>query len=271
MKKIAGTFVALLAILILASAVGFIYIDRLAEVGIEKGGTKALGVPVTLGEADVRVLGGKFAMQGLSIANPRGYENPNFLNLFQGSVSVDLGSLREEIIELPRLELTGIDVNLERRSGSSNYSVIIQNLRRLETGDRRNAKRFIVREIDIRDIYVHVDLLPQAGEMARADLAIDRITLTNIGSGRGRGVKLAELTAVLMQAILEAVAQSGEGLVPVEVLSDLRRNLSQLESLREVGIGLSDEVGEALEDLGAKGTDALKGLGEAAQKKKGGT
>ena len=87
-------------------------------------------------------------------------------------VPVQRGKLRlpriapgeKQTVELPLLGLSDLNVVLERREGKANYKVILENLKRLESGEKKtedpaadSGKRFVVRKVDIRDVAVTVD------------------------------------------------------------------------------------------------------------------
>src|SRR5262249_51919211 len=161
---------------------------------IEVAATNALGVQTTLRSADVGIMKGTFDMQGLDVANPAGFKTPHFLNLGEGNVQVSLNTLQQQTVELPYLRLTAIDGNLEKKneSGSSSPS-------------SPSDKKFVVREITIKDIKVHVDLLPIGGDAAKLDVPIDEIKLTNVGSGTDGGMLMKDLVPTIVKAVLAAV------------------------------------------------------------------
>ena len=78
--------------------------------------------------------------------------------------------------------------NLERNAGGANYSVILDNLKKLDKGEKPkdpNApqKKFKIGELSITNINVHLDLLGgAAGALTKVDVPIHEIKLTNIGS-----------------------------------------------------------------------------------------
>ena len=127
--------------------------------------------------------------------------------------------------------------------------------------------------IDIRDITVHLDLLPVGGDLTKSDLRIDVIELENVGSD-GSGVPMGELVGIVMKAIFVAIMEKGVDL-PADLVASLESGLSELASLDELGVaveGLGDaakqlgsdleksaeEMGKALEGAA---NDALKGVG----------
>ena len=167
-KKLGLVAGALVVVLVAIVMLVFMSIDSIAKAAIERGSTYALGVQTTLGSADIGILSGEFAMFGLDVANPDGFESDHFLQLGEGFLAVSLGSLREDTVEVPTLALTGIDINLEKRDGKANYKIITDNLKRFESEDPGDqgaqadagepGKRFVVHEIIIRDVNVKVDI-----------------------------------------------------------------------------------------------------------------
>jgi hypothetical protein len=181
-------------------------------------------------------------------------------------MAVTLGTLREETVELPRISLADLDVNLERRDGKSNYKVILENVKRLETGekppeDAPSEKRFIVREIDISNVTINVDMLPVGGDLTSVEIPIEQIRLTDVGTDTDKGLLLAELSGVIVKAIMAAAVENGGGLIPADMLNDLQQGLAQLEPLSELGIGLLTNAGEGLEDITGAADQILQGVG----------
>ncbi len=276
MKKLLKITAVLAALLVIAVVVLAYSIDRLARHGIEEGATYALGVPTTLDQANIGILAGSFTMDRLNIANPQGFQTPHILHLNHGGVSLSLASLREEVITLPTLTLSGLDMNLERRNGSANYTTILDNLKKLESSDQSSVpaekseegRKFQIDEVLIRNVQVHFDLLPEGGDLTRIDLPIDEIRLTKVGSNSNKGVLITELTGILLKAVISAAIQKGGDLIPSALLGDLTGQLAQLESLGDLGIGLLAGTEGNLQNLSTGFTDLAdnlgKGLGDAA-------
>ncbi|MCA9273184.1 MAG: hypothetical protein KDA31_09080 [Phycisphaerales bacterium] len=248
----------LLVLVVLVVVIAFISIDKIAKAGIEKGTNYALAVPTSLESADVGVFDGTFKMQGLKIDNPEGYDSsPFFFNLGSGSVAVSLGSLRSDVVTLPEFKLSDIDVHIDRKGTTSNVHQILDNLKRFESGEpaepgepkteKEAGKKFIVNEIAIKNVQVHAHLLPLGGEVSTTKLVIPEIILKDVGTA-GDPVSLAEITNIVMQAILESAAQNN--LLPEEILNDLRSNLDGLNALAENGVEmLTTELDKAAEDV----------------------
>lgn len=255
----------LIALLAIVLVVAFISIDKLAKTGIQHGTQYALAVPTSLDSADVGVFSGTFDMAGLQVDNPEGYKSPFFFRLGEGGVAVSLGSLSSDVVTLPKLELADIDLHIDRADGKSNIKQILDNLKRFEkdepaepsepkpADDEAPGKKFVVNEIAIRNVTAHVHLLPLGGELSTTKLVIPEIILKDVGSA-GDPVSLSEITNIVIQAILASAAEIGGGVIPDEVLGDLKTNLEGLQGLADSGVqmlteGVDKAVGDAKEQL----------------------
>lgn len=271
-KKLAigGGVLVLLGIAVLVVAV--LMIDSIAKTAIEKGGTYAMGVPTTLESASVGITSGTFAMSGLNVANPPGYSGPRFFGLKSGAVAANLGSVRSEVIEIPSLKLEGIRVSLERTAKGSNYQTILDNMKKFESKDptmkppeEKGGKKFVVREIVVRDVEVRLDMIGFGGVNAPpVTIPIHEITLKNVGSAEG-GLTPGEITNVVVKAVLATAVERGGGIIPGDVAGELLGGLSKLEGVGKLGVEVVGKAGESAQKLaegltkiGSEAGDALK-------------
>lgn len=279
---VAGILVLLVVLALIAVMVG---INGIAKAGIEKGGTFALGVPTTLRSANVGVLSGTFAMAGLDVANPEGFTSPSFLTLADGAVAVSFKSLRSDTVELPLLHLESITASLERKGNASNYQTILDHLKGLSSGESKpgqkppsgDGKKFIIRELIIRDVNVHLDVFGGSGgalqKLTAVDIPIDEIKLANVGqtgSGvAGSGVTMGELASIIVRAVLAAAVQKGGGLIPGDILGELQGSLASLGDMQALGLNVVANAQGAVQNLaGEAGKIAEQGKKAAEEGKK---
>ena len=264
MKTLIKMVAVLLILLVLATVAVALYIDTIAKTAIERGATYALGVETTLGSADVGLWSGTFSMGDMTIANPAGFESPYFTHLGQGDVEVALKTLRQETVELPTLTLTDLEIYLDKKEGKANYDVILENLKRFESQenaqDDAGGKKFIIEEVLIKNIIVHVQLLPLGGDLTKLDVPIDEVRLHDVGSGTDGSVLMSELTSVIIKAVLAAIVQKGGGLIPSDILGDLGQGLG---SLAEIGLDVATGLGDRIKDAGGGLDEVTEGLGDA--------
>ncbi|MCB9850043.1 MAG: hypothetical protein H6817_05000 [Phycisphaerales bacterium] len=275
MKKLIKRLIAAVIIIPIVLVVGvFYYIDAIAKAGVEHGATYALGVPTTLDSISVGVITGKLSMEELNVSNPPGFGDDSFLSLGEGRVAVTLGSLMEDTVELPELRLTKVQMNLEKKGDSSNYQTILKGLDKFESKDNpaakptEDAKKFVVRLVSVEDINVSVDMLGLAGGLTKVPLHIDKIELRDVGSESDGGVLMAELTDILVKAILEAVVRHGGSAIPNAIALELSSGLATLDGLGQASLKVVGDVttmvnGE-VKQVGELGGAILDDLGKTA-------
>lgn len=257
MKRVRRLIVVGIAGIVVLVVLGVVYIDHLAKVGIERGSTWALGVDTTLDEAGIGIVTGQSELSGPMVANPAGYQGDHFLRLGDGSVRVALGSLTGSTVEIPSITLTGIDLNLEQTLGGANYRVIMDNLGRFESApaeEKSSGKKFVIREIVLKDVKVHVSAASSIGPGIRATVPIPQVRLTDVGSDSDGGVIMAQLVGELLKAIIAASIENGAGIIPAEMIVGLQTQLAQLKSLADTGAKLAVEVQGQFKSLAATGT-----------------
>lgn len=264
LKVLLGLIGGIVVLLIVVLAIVFVSIDAVAKQGVERGARFALQVPTTLDSADVKVFGGSFGMQGLEVKNPEGFSAPHFLQMNSAGVNVDLGSLTADVVELPELTISGIDMYLVKEGGKANYQVIMDNLKRFESGSKepdpsKPGKKFVIRKVQINDVTVHATVLPIGGAANTVELKVPEIVLTDVGSG-GKSVSMAEVFNIVIKAVFATALNLG-GALPGEIADGLKGGLAQLGSLGEMGVGVAAQIGGQV--VGVAG-DAAKALQEAA-------
>jgi hypothetical protein len=238
-----GRLVAALALLALL-ALGALWwrLDALAERTIERGATARLGVETEVHGLLLRPFSGVLTLRGLRVANPPGFAG-DFLTVDGARGELDLGTLRSEVVEVPRIALTGVVVALEETPAGSNYDAILRNLARGQDDTEAAAGPSVrVHELVIRDVVAHVRLAPGTPPLT---LAIPELRLAELG-GPG-GASAGHITAQVVRAILVAVATEAPG-VPLALAGRLLTGLGlsgAAELLRDAERGI-DAAREAL-------------------------
>ncbi len=283
-KKLVAAAGVAVVVLIISLLLG---IDYLAKVGVEQGGTYALGVKTTLDSMDVGIFSGSVEMANLTVVNPPGFDTPHFLTLGAGRVAVSLRSLMGDKVVVPELTLSGLSINLERKGKLANYNTIFAALKKFESAEQssssevKEGKRFVIEKVTIEDVEVQVDLLPIGGKLTRLPVMIERIELENVGTDSDRGVLMGDLIDILIKAVLEAVLQKSGDLFPGDIAAELQQGLAGLAGLGSTSVQLVGDVttrvgGEvkkvtdmsaaAVEKLGEEGKNIAEDLEDAGKK-----
>lgn len=275
MKKLVKVVFVLILLLAIAVVAGFVYMDKIATTAVQKGAAYATECDVTVGKVDVKPISGEATVTDLDIKNPADFREiyESFMVLKSAEAGVSLGTLRSDLVEVPKVIIDGVELSLIGRDGATNYETIIASLKRLQGEEApaetaADGKEFVIRTVELTNIVVHVDMDedPALGlAPVKLDLTLKPITLTDVGSG---GVPLSQISADLIADILvQVVAQLGNQLGD-RVLSGLTSGLSGLigpdvlqGQLSDITASLGLESIDVSAQLDAAG-ELLGGVGE---------
>jgi len=273
LKIAVGTVVALLIL----AAVAWLAVDSLARTAIERGATYALGVPTHVDSVDVGLLGGHVRVEGLTVANPPGFQTPHLMKSGRLDVQADPGSLLGDTVVANRFELDGLDLHVEQKLGGSNISTVLENIKskageKPEETEEGAGRKVRVDRIVLRNVVAHVQVLPVGGEATTLNVEVPEIVLEGVTSDNAGGVAIGELTRRLVPAILAAVVSKGKGVLPDADLSRLSGDVASAAQALGAGAGrlvhqIGGDAAKTLEGLGSKvkeaGESLKKGLGDA--------
>jgi hypothetical protein len=271
LKKLLVVVVALLVVLFAA----IFYLDSIAGSAIEKGGTYATGVPVTLDKTSIGLLGGTFSLSSLKIANPPGYDPAPIFELKSLETGVSLGSLRGDVVEVPKLVIDGVRVRLDVKDGKPNYAVLTDNLKRFSSAsssaEEKSGKKVVIRELIVKDVAVSADLslLSPLPAGAKPELTLPTITLKDVGAAGG-GSSLGEAVGVVVAAILNSVGGAGNFL-NADFAKDLTGRVGDMGALTQQARAAIDQaVGGAVKEAEGALKQGVDGALKDATDKLGG-
>lgn len=273
MKIAVRVLVVLVVLGLLGGLAAGLFLDSLAKQAIERGGTHALGVETKLESASLGLTSGKFALAGLSVANPPGFAEPDFFALRATELELPLTSLLDQRVTIPSLVLEGITLDLERNASGTNYGVILDSLARFESSEgasttsgpaSEGGKTFHLQRLVIRDVRATANLVPTGGDLTKLSLAVPEIVVDDMASD----MTLPQLCALVVRTVVSAAVKVGAGVLPEELLTDLRGRVDALEGVARERV--DQELGKVesrLEEQAKKlGPEAEKALQDASKK-----
>jgi hypothetical protein len=136
-KKIIGLIIILIIIFLFFI---FFSLDSLVKKGITHYGSKALGVPVTVGHLSLSTLSGKGSIEDFEIANPKGYKSPYVMKVGKLSFSVKPKTLFSDHIVINSIKIEGLDVNYEVGPKGNNIDQLRKNVKSIVDSDDADAK-----------------------------------------------------------------------------------------------------------------------------------
>jgi len=120
--------IAVLLLVVLAAVVASL--DRIAEAGLEKGATAALGVETTVASLDVGVLTGSLSLEEMAVANPDGFPRGHLLKLGRADMGLQISSLLSDTVLVRRIILEEPIVTIVGKGLETNLGTILKNAER---------------------------------------------------------------------------------------------------------------------------------------------
>ncbi|MGE4618221.1 MAG: hypothetical protein AAEJ04_00270 [Planctomycetota bacterium] len=265
----------LVVVTLLLLAVGglYLYKDAAVRAGVIAGGDQVLGAGSTrLDAAAIDPFAGHLMLQGLYLKNPTGYQEPHFFQMKGFDTALSLGSLLEDRVVVPRVELDGIHLLAESiidKDGPRFNLLTIQQQLGSSTKKKENSvgesggKKFVIEVLTVKDMMVTGMITIPGGRSWPLDLKVPTFEITDIGQ-KSKGVLLAEVMVIVLDTIIAKAIEviESDGSDRWKVLGDAKDLLKIFGGdLKEAA--LDSKLGKKLIDEAVK-----KGLGDLFKKKK---
>jgi hypothetical protein len=204
----------LTAALVLAAAAVLVFLwtnlDRIVASAIEHYGSKATGTAVRVSRVALRPLQGTGAIEGLTVANPRGYASPHLLSLGGIRLSLAARTTASNPVVIDDIRVSAPLVVYELNDdGVANIDVLRKNLaadrpqRTGDTGTTAGERRIRIRRLVIENARIEVRIAA-FGDKPRS-LMLSRIEMANIGGTNGAPPE--EAAKQIVSAVLSDVSR----------------------------------------------------------------
>lgn len=259
------TIVAVAAVIVtIIIAVIIISLGSIIEKGIETAGSASLGTEVALSDADLSLLAGRVSLDDLRIANPTGFKTDHLFRLGKAQVTVKPTALLQDEVVVEHIILDSPSLIIERSISGTNMSVVLGNIKRTtipkkepeteepEPEEPEKQKTFRIKLLHITGAEVTFASFMTAGKPIT--IPLPEIKRENISNADGTGMELAQVVEEVLVEMMQTGLAEGKGVVPIDVLNDVRGDLGALAP--ELAGTVTDQAEELLE----KTTGALRGL-----------
>ena len=263
--KIVVVIVVVLVVLVVAIQ---LFGGAVVKAGVEKAGSKAMKVPVSIDNISFSLFGGTVSINDLAVGNPDGYKIKNLLELGDLHVKADIKSFLSDTARIEYIKLDNMTVSIEQKGLTNNLQEVLKALPKSEkTEPESTEKNLQIDTLEITGVKVkaRLILLPGKGENA-VELTLAPIKMTDLGSNDK--LSMAKLTGKILTAVAMGIAESGAGLLPEGLVGGITDTLGQqgaavVETTKELFDKSKDIGGDAVKsgkDIGEGVGDALKGI-----------
>lgn len=187
---------------------------------------------------------------------------------------MDYSTISKPAIRVPEVTLSGIDVNLDKSAGKANYQVILDNLKRFESGEPTGkpkpssgeGQKVVIDDLKIENISVSLVGVPGVSQLAGdVNVKVPLVEMKNVGGDKG--MTFGELTNLVVKTVLSAAVEAGGGIIPGDILGELSGGLGQLTSISDMGVDVLGDFGGKIGDMGKEVMgDAQKQVDDAVGK-----
>jgi hypothetical protein len=274
-RKLLAAAVLLACLAVVATVLLLANLSRFVKTGVETGGSLILGVPTTLEDASVSLLGGTVGLDGLSLGSPEGFDAAEMLALGHAHTTVQISSLRRDEIVVREVVIDGPEITLEFADGKTNWGVLLEHLKREPTEEeKRAAKKLRVDRIAFSNGKIKVAGIPLAGA---AGIPLPDLEITGLRTADGKAATVRNVLADVIASLYGSVLGAVKGVVPAEELEKLGAELASLageagaaaeQAVMEAADKVEEALGEAggsLEETGAAVGEAAKGAADKAK------
>lgn len=252
----------------------FLKTDSIARYTVESSGSSATGQSTKTDSVHVSLFTGNVGVHELAVANITGYPAKNIFHSKSISVDAELRSLFTDTLRIPKLEIKGLELNMEQQGLKNNVSQLLEQIKK-SAGSKPpdpHAKKLQIDQIVIRDITAHVQVIPSGGKTSTLDVKVPELVLDNVTPDNASAAATPEVIRRIIPAVLAAVLDKGKGILPNDLVAGIGKNLG--ETVFALGGEASKLVDQAADDLtgtilknvpGAAGKtaeDGLKSVGE---------
>ena len=274
MKILLKILAGLVVLLVIAVVALILFLNKAVLTAVNEAGPAALGVPVTLKQADIRPFRGKMSLSGFHLGNPEGFKTDGLLDLGSIRIRVDLGSLKTDTIIVREIAIDGLVLTYEKGLRNSNLGALIDQLsagkeeepsgqekpEEPPAGEEKPAKKVIIEKLSITGSRMNFSFTGAAALTGGGAIPIHLppITLTDLGK-ESDGLTLTEAIEKILNAIAEVAtsAISGAG----KLLGTGAGAVG--EGAADAGKAVVDTAADAGKALGNAASDAGKAVGDA--------
>lgn len=241
--KVVGWIIGILILAVVAAGV-YIVVNsgNLIKQAVETLGPEFLGVPVSLGSAEISLTEGSGALKNLKIGNPAGFSGPDSIRIGTIALVLDPSQISDQLVVIKSLTIDGAELGVIAKGTATNLQTIMKNLESpdsaADSGSQSSSEMKLI--ID-KFSFTNASALLESDLIGSKQLTLPDIALSGIGR-KSSGVTAQQAVQQILQPIVksttDALMQEGLG------VDDLKQKATEKiqDSLGKGLKGLTDRI-----------------------------
>lgn len=188
---------------------------------VHKYGSELTGTNVNLKGFDVKLSTGEGRVNGITVANPKGYKSKNLFSLNEISVKLNIGSITKDTIIIENIMIDNPVITYEMLSlTQNNISDILENIRqntqkteqdekqKTAKSDKQSqeSKNIVVKKLTLQN--GQIEVMAGMGDLKKSIMVpLPTIELKDIGQNK-KGASITETLSTILQKVLNTVLQT---------------------------------------------------------------
>lgn len=210
---------------------------------VETLGPEFLGVPVSLGSAEISLTEGSGALTNLRIGNPAGFSGPDSISIGRIALVLDPAQISDQLVVIKSLTIDGAELAVIAKGSATNLQTIMKNLESpasaADSGSESSSEMKLI--ID-KFSFTNARALLESDLLGSKQIVLPDIALSGIGRNSS-GVTAQQAVKQILQPIVK----------------------SSTEALMREGLGVDDLKQKATEKVQESLGKGLKGLTDRLQ------
>jgi len=196
--------------MLLIGGIVFVKIDALLHHAINTHGSELLGVEVRIKKINLDIMKGNLQIMGLAVKNPAGFSAGDALYIPKIIVKSKLPNLFRKPAVIDRVSAQSPEINFELKNGANNITAlkkaVVNNAAKMDSkaskkqGSVDEGSKFMIRNIDIKDIRLNADL-----KLINENLELGDISLKGVENDKP--VPYQELVQQLLNQLLSRISK----------------------------------------------------------------
>ncbi|MEI6633017.1 MAG: hypothetical protein WCP22_04265 [Chlamydiota bacterium] len=265
MAGVRGRWILIVAAVVVAVLLAVLLVapGMLICPAVGKGGSLALGVPVHLRGAGLKIFSGVIDLKGLEVGNPPGYTTMNAIEVGRINVRAPLTALLRRAPRIESITVEAPAVTLEQGLTGSNLSDLLANTGK--PGATGGGKKLIIGSLRIVGAKVSVSVKLKGALPAL--IPLPPLELRELGGEGAQGVTLAQTMALSLREIIRSAVANGGGVIPPELGASLSSSVASVDRAGRQVVGAVSDTGK--QAVGAVSDTGKQAVGAASSAAKG--